>query len=126
MKEYVRINVVGANEVDRFIQKGWEIVETSKEAYPEGDTFTKYHVGLPAKHLMNELLQIVKAYEKHDLKSKLYEAIANQSGEKVGDYEASSYSAGTELSNFMETYENVVNGRFVKYAKANDQDEFKF
>lgn len=129
MNDYTRIDVVSATGVDKFLKQGWEIVETTKSASPEGDTTLNYHVGLPARVVMNKLLTIVKVYEKHDLKNKLFEAVANENGEKLDDYEVGLYSSGTNLAKFMESYEHIVNNEYVKYSKKNasdNPDDFPF
>lgn len=119
MTDYVRVEVVGSGDkVDKYLNEGWEIIETTKSAYPEGDTFLSYHIGLPAKVLLDNLLEIIHEYEKRGFKDKLFQAVAEENGEKIDDYETSGFfNVSTASTDFMEGYEKVVNNKRVSYFK---------
>ena len=118
MKDYIRLEILASGDsVDQYLSKGWEIIDTTKSAFPEGDTFVKYHLGLPSKVLMDNLLSIIKEYERHGLKELLFESIAKQNDDNVNDYDTNGFhSTKNELTNFMQTYEDVVNNKKVTYS----------
>ena len=133
MKDYIRLEVLGSGDsVDKYLSNGWEIIDTTKSAYPEGDTFVNYHLGLPAKVAMDNLLLIISEYERHGLKEKLFEAIAKQYDDNVDDYDTDGFhSTKNELTNFMQTYEDVVNNKKVTYhnrkeSPFNNENDFNF
>lgn len=127
MVEYCRFNVVEANEVDKFLGEGWRIIETSKSAYPEGDTFIKYHIGYPVTRLVEDLALVIREYEKHGFKEKLFDVVATENNENVKDYDtAGFYTAHTPLTKFMENYEDKVNNKKTVFYREPTNEEYKF
>ncbi|MEN8699606.1 hypothetical protein [Bacillus infantis] len=130
MIEYSRLEIVDAKEVDMYLNKGWQIIETSKSTYPEGDTLVKYHVGYPTSRFVDDLKSIIKEYENRGFKDKLFEEIATENSENINDYDTRGfYTVRTPLTKFMENYELIVNNKTVHFYKEpakKDYEEFDF
>lgn len=127
MKDYVRVEIVRSGEVDKYLSEGWEIIETarfSNDYGPAVETRLDYHVGFPARVLVDNLLSILKDYEAHGLKEKLYEKVAESFGENASDYDFSAgHSISTNATRYMEKYERLVNNRYVYVKKKFTQEE---
>jgi hypothetical protein len=129
MVEYSRFEIVDAKEVDWYLSKGWQIIDSSKSAFPEGDIFVKYHIGYPTSRLVEDLTSIIREYEKRGFKEKLFDVVAAENSENVDDYETTGfYDVQTPLTKFMVSYEEKVNNKKVKFYKEppTDDTDFKF
>ncbi|WP_150284171.1 hypothetical protein [Rummeliibacillus sp. TYF-LIM-RU47] len=124
MKEYSHVLTVSSEEVRSYVDRGWEIFETSKNAYPEGGVSTEFHIGYPLRKNYEELLKIIKLYEKHGFKEEL--------GQKVFDDSIDNYDTGREghhvnndMTSFLENYDMNVNGYVTKYYKKLSSEEIE-
>ncbi|WP_394557835.1 hypothetical protein [Priestia aryabhattai] len=119
MKDYVRIENVSLNYVDAYLKKGWEVIETLRYSETYGsDNRVEYHIGLPARVWANDLLAVIQQYEEKGFKEKLFEAVAEEHGQKVSDYNQFGYrSSGDETAVFMEKYETAVQNKEVIISK---------
>lgn len=127
MRGYIKIDVVNAETVDKLLSQGWEIIETTKKAYPEGGSSLNYHVGLPAKAKIESLVSIIRQFEKYGLKEKLFEAAAEEFEENLDDYEPhGGFHVHTSLTQFMEEYEEAVNDKKIKYYKKSVEQDYDF
>lgn len=122
MGDYVRTDTVNAGRVNSFLENGWEVIETTKSQYDESTELT-YHVGLPSRVLMNQLIGIIKEYEKHGLKEKLFENVAKEFGEDMQEYGSSGYRTSDKTPMYMERYEKVVNNVNKTFYKDRTSDE---
>jgi hypothetical protein len=126
MENYIRVELAYADTVDKYLGDGWEIIDTAKSTtgYEQLDTTIKYHVGLPARVQVDRLMAIIRDYEDQGLKEKLFEGVAEKSGETVSDYEIGGrYHAPSKIARYMENYEDVVNNRNVIVSKKPTQEE---
>ena len=123
MDKYVRL--IEANDeydANKYIENGWEVISTVKFSNGESE-YLRYHLGLPAKVLMDKLMSIVKEYEKHDLEDVLFEKVAKETNDRVENYETSKSGVPwTPLAKFMTEYDNTVNGSRLSYKKKRDDD----
>jgi hypothetical protein len=126
LKNFIRVDVVTANDVDKRLAKGWEIIETSKTAYDMGETTLNYHIGYSGNRLVTDLLDIIRKYEEHGLKDELIKRIALTNEDEINDiYEI---SAGTSFQKrienstveFMKKYEAAVNNKNIEFVKKRD------
>ena len=129
MIDYIRIDIVGSDKVDKYLSEGWEIIETAKfiSSYPEGqDTSLSFHIGLPARVMVDKLMSVIKNYEEHGLKEKLYEGVAESLGEIASEYgTGDGHHTSSKIAKYMENYEKVVNNKSVTVRKKYTQEELK-
>lgn len=125
MKEYLKVDVVGSGQVDKYLKDGWEIIETVKQSYSDGETRVEYHIGLPAKVMVKKLTAIIRDYEKQDLKEKLFEGVAESFGENASDYETGfGQTTNGKTARYIENYEKIVNDKIINVYKKYAEDEF--
>jgi hypothetical protein len=126
MKEYIRLELVGSGEVHKYLEDGWEIVETAKQSFPDGETRVDYHIGLPARVMVDKLMTVIRDYEEHGLKEKLFVGVAENFGENASEYEAGAgHSTPSKTARYMETYEKTVNDKNVNVRKKYTQEELQ-
>lgn len=84
MDTYMQVDIVNSDEINNYLSKGWEIIETIKinTDCSQFETRINYHIGLSAKVMVDKLITIIKDSEEHDLKKKLYEYVAESFDEK--------------------------------------------
>ena len=123
MGDYIRIDTVNAGRVNSFLEDGWEVIETTKTHYGDS-TELNYHVGLPSKVLVNELIAIIKDFEKHGLKEKLFENVAKEFGEDIQEYSSSGYRTSDKTPLYMERYEKIVNNANKTFYKDKGSDAY--
>lgn len=120
MKKYLKIFVhTEINRVNRLLEEGWELIETSKVSFPDGGEGVEYHLGLPAETRIQQLVEIIRTYEKYHLKSNLIHALEKANKEDILSYttEPGLHMEETHVTKFLMLYEDVVNGKTVKYYK---------
>jgi hypothetical protein len=126
MKEYIRVDLCGSGQVDKYLQDGWEIIETAKQSYPDGETKVDYHIGLPAKVLVDKLTAIIRDYESLGLKGNLFEGVAKGFDENASDYETGGgHQTPSKTARYMENYERIVNNQIVTVFKKYTQEELR-
>lgn len=125
MKDFIRIEVVGANEVEQYLKKGWEIIETTKNVYEMGESTLNYHIGLTARSKVNELKRIIQLYEENGLKEELFKKVAQNNGHNIEDYDQSpdGHRFRNDTISFLEHYEEVVNDKTTKFYKKLTSEE---
>lgn len=103
MTDYARIYATSnIGVVNVHLEKGWNIIDTSKELQHDGEsTRTVYTLGLPLKEHARQLLEIIREYEKYDLKEVLFEQV-----------EGTDDGSGPfwRIDQLKEDYESIVNG----------------
>lgn len=125
VKKFLDVTDCGSGSVDSFLEKGYEIIETTKDIYPDGETLT-YHLGYAEETHYQELKEIIDLYEKYGLKEELFKKIGESIGENVSDYDShGGHTANNELVKSLEKYERVVNRKNKKYYKKLTQDEIE-
>jgi hypothetical protein len=126
MNEYIRVDLVNSGQVDKYLSNGWEIIETAKQSYPDGETTVDYHIGLPARVMVEKLLSVIKDYESLGLKEKLFEGIAEGFEETASDYETGmGVATPSRTARYMENYERIVNNKIVTVYRKYTQEELK-
>lgn len=128
MKEYVQVITVSSNEVEMYVNRGWEVFDTSKKCNIEGDVTTVFHIGYTLRKNYEELLNIVKLYEKYGFKKELDRKISELTNDNIDNYDTSKegHSIDNEITNYLEKYELNVNGTLENYYKKLTQEELKF
>jgi len=123
MKDYLKAVTVQEGQVDRYLNDGWEIIDTTKEGYGDGGFYLKYHLGLSARSQMNKLKEIIEAYEKFGFKEQLFEKVAVSNGEKIEDYsdKTTGLRSKDATIDFMESYEKNVHDKDIRYYKKDDE-----
>jgi hypothetical protein len=120
MKQYLKIFVhTEINRVNRLIEEGWELIETSKVLYPDGGEGAEYHLGLPGETRIKQLMEVIRMYEKYGFKSDLIHDFAESKKEDLLSYttEPELDMPETPVTRFLTLYEEAVNGKSVKYYK---------
>lgn len=132
MKNYSSIEVVTSGEIDKYIKKGWEIIDTTRYSYDGGpnDVELKYHIGYPLQKKYEELLSIVKLFEEHGFKEKLFTKIAEDEGVNLEEFSTGGGFALDQSYSVLEVikkYENVVNDKKnMKFYKKVHDDNNEF
>lgn len=120
LKTYLKIEVLTqTRRINEMLQEGWEIIETRKVLYSEAGEEVEYHLGLPAETRINQLLQIIRKYEKYGLKSEMIFQMSEDLKEDLLMYSTDGglNMVDTPLTKFLKLYEDAVNNRSVKYYK---------
>ena len=125
MNRYIKVEVCSANEVDKFLEKGWEIIETTKTHHDIGETTLNYHLGYPLTSKINDLKNIIHLYEKYDLKDELLKKVADYHGDNLDDYDfgGPGHYVNNDLTRFIEMYESSVNDKETKVYKKLSSEE---
>jgi hypothetical protein len=125
MKDYIKAEVVEYRELDSYLQKGWEIFETTKTVFDNGESTLHYHIGLQARTKINNLKHIIQLYEEHGLKEELFKMIAEINGDNIEDYDQSpdGHRVKNEMVSFLEQYEAAVNDKQTKFFKKLSSEE---
>ena len=113
MKNYSSVKDVTSREIDKHLKNGWEIIDTTRYSLggPD-DTELRYHIGYPLQRKFEELLSIVRLFEEHGFKDKLFEKIAHEEGINLDDFSTGGgYQIGQDYLTleFIKKYESVVN-----------------
>lgn len=130
MKDYVRTDCIREGNINSYLADGWEIIETTKVLveYPD-TTALEYHIGLPARVLIDKLLGIIKDYEKYGFKEELFKKIAEENGKNLDDYVRGGIGKDA-VAEYMTNYEKVVDNAYTEYGLKrnydNDYDEIEF
>ncbi|WP_210367044.1 hypothetical protein [Bacillus sp. REN3] len=120
MKQYLKILVhTEMNRVNRLLEEGWELIETSKVLFSVGGEVVEYHLGLPAETRIKQLEEIIRTYEKYHLKTTLIHDLAEANKEDILEYttEPGLPLSETTVTKFLKMYEEAVNGKTVNYYK---------
>ncbi len=78
MKKYVKLIEKPSDYVNDYLEKGWEIIQTSKQVYSDGDSIL-YHLGLPLEVAYQEALNEIARYKMFELDKVLDEKIKEAS-----------------------------------------------
>jgi hypothetical protein len=124
MKDFLKIVTVEDNKVDSYLKDGWELIDTTREAYGDGGFYLKYHLGLSTRSMMMKLNKIIEKYEEFGFKEQLFEKVAVSNGEIYDDYSdsPSGFRSTDATIDFMESYERNVHDKNIKYYKKNDDN----
>lgn len=128
MEGYSKVQIVDGKNVNEYLSKGWVIIATVKEDYGDGiTTLLKYHLGYPFSKHLEELVDVVKEYEKLGFKEQLFKMKAEELGEDLEEYEETGYPpTDNELTDFLKKYEFAVNDKKVSYYKKGTGAQFNF
>jgi hypothetical protein len=124
MKDFIQVEIVDINELDGYLQKGWELFETTKTVFEDGETSLNYHIGFSAKSKVNELKRIIKFYEDHGFKEELFKRVALNNGHDIDDYDSrGGHPVKNDTISFLERYEAAVNNKQTKFYKKLTSEE---
>lgn len=123
MADYVRVlSTRSSSETNNLIRLGWELIETTKPHNYDDGSRIEYHLGFPVRLLAEELLSIVKLYEKHTSREQFFEKVAKGFDdnldsyiEKTGGYDTT--DTMNPLALWMAKYEFIVNDKIMTYGK---------
>jgi hypothetical protein len=129
VKEYMSIKSTNSEkEVNGFISEGWELIDKEKSVdhYTNGEN-VKYILGFSYQKRVDELVEIIDAFEKYGLKEDLFKKIAEENDEDYGSIIKKTSWFGTEedkpkTAEFMEWFEKTLNGLDVNYGFKRDQN----
>lgn len=109
MKEYIQYGKAWQRNINEYIEKGWEVIETTKDAEQHGSTDIVYHLGYPASKRIEELLGLLKKYEQFGLKDELFKQVAESNGDDIKDYvKGKGFYESDETAKFLSYYEKLV------------------
>lgn len=114
---YVNIECVNERGVQQYLDKGWEIIEVTKEIAGPNETILKYHIGYSATKRIADLLGIIEEYENRGLKDQLFEMVAEENGEKADDFIAAGGLSSSPTAKFFSKYDSLVKNRNVYYSE---------
>lgn len=117
---YIEIVTASERDINKYLEKGWKLLDTTKSAYdPSGnDTNITYHLGYPVENHVADLLSIIRLYEDKDLKEQLFSKLAEESGINLDDYSKNGgYGWGNDhpTLELIARYEKVVNKKEITY-----------
>lgn len=118
MSDYIKVKAIDENQVDKYLNNGWEIIDTVKTSYDGNDARLDYHIGLPSRVVIDMLTGVIREYEKHGFKELLFEKVAEGFGENVSDYEEGGGRPSYDKTpSYIEDYELTVNNSNVSIYK---------
>ncbi|MDO7281724.1 hypothetical protein Q5W88_01065 [Shouchella clausii] len=135
MNQYVEVKEVRSKNMDRYLEQGWEIIDTTKTLVDLQETQLYYHIGYPLRKRLEDLEEVISIYEKRGLKERLFRDIAEEHGIDYDDiteeepiFSFGPSSLNNELTRFMEKYEYMVRREKVQYRskKSNDEQNKRF
>ncbi|AVM25529.1 hypothetical protein [Bacillus pumilus] len=117
MKDYTEILEIDTRDkVNKYLEEGWEIIDTLKIKYPEQD-FLKFVIGYPASKKIEDLKAIIRRYEEANLKVELFKSIADNNGHDFNEIEEdSNYGDSNATTDYMNFYEKTM-GNEKQYSK---------
>ncbi|MCS5501935.1 hypothetical protein NY607_12440 [Lysinibacillus sp. A4] len=130
--EYTKIATATERDVNKYLEKGWKLIDTTRSSYDGSgnDTSITYHLGYPVENHISDLLSIIRSYEENGFKEKLFFKWAEDSGINLDDY---SKNGGIGWGNDHPTleaiakYEKVVNNKEVTYyATRSEKSDIEF
>ncbi|MGG1618217.1 hypothetical protein [Paenibacillus sp. NRS-1781] len=122
--EYVRIEACSEQSVQRYLDGGWKIIDTAKSEYPGEGSQIIYHVGYPAAKRIEDLLNIIKDYEKHGFKERLFEIIATENEDDYTQYDRDGGVPTSDTAKYMSQYDSAVQNRNITYSKRHVPQEY--
>lgn len=124
MKEYYKISTTDESQLNRLLEKGWEVIETSKSK-GEYDEYITYHIGFPLTKAFENAMKILKSYEKYNLRIELLEKIAEDAGEDISNYSTlKGRRENNALVEMLELTDFIISGvDFPKYYKQKQQED---
>ncbi|WP_339193047.1 hypothetical protein [Paenibacillus sp. FSL W8-1287] len=121
---FVKIDTVGDHAIQQYLDKGWVIIETTVSSVPP-ETQIKYHIGYPESKKIEDLLEVIKEYEKRGLNQKLFELVAEENGEKLENIGTSGgFPSNNKTAKFMSWHDTTVKNERVTYYEKFDADSF--
>lgn len=120
---FVKIYTVSGREVQRYLDDGWELIDTTKELIGPSETQIIHHIGYPAKRKIDDLLKIINEYEKRGLKQKLFELVAEENGDNIEDISLNGgrvMEGKSKTAKFMSWHDSTVLGKQVTYYEKYD------
>lgn len=130
MSKYCRIQTMDANFVDSYLEKGWELIDTTKELSSFGETTITYHMGYPTNSYIADLKGIIGKYEELGLFEELKKRLCEKEGINIQGLREESFYLGNhpknEAVNFLNHYVNVIKnekGNYIYDDPANKKKE---
>lgn len=118
MGEYVRVfGTESVAEANKYIEKGWELISPSTAIGRDGGEYVWYSLGLTARKQIDDLLSIIKDYERYGFKDSLMKKIAEEYNDDLASYQADAfYEAETPLTKYLSKYESTVNKKEITFS----------
>lgn len=106
------------DKANELIAQGWELLEVIKGSNGYDGSSITHVLGFSFEKRTEELISIIRTYEKVYGKESIFRAIAEESEEELDLYEANGFFEDkNELTNFMVNYERIVNDQKISYFK---------
>ena len=114
---YSRITTATESNIQRYLNNGWILIDTTKSFHGPDDTSVTYHIGYPFSRREQDLIEIIRLYEEYDFKEKLFNRIAEKNDDKINNYDSysSAFPSDKELPVLMSKYESTVQNKDVNY-----------
>ncbi|MGN7404279.1 hypothetical protein [Bacillus safensis] len=126
MKEYVEILELDyLDNINKYLEAGWDIIETLKTKYYEEDRL-RYVVGYPATKKIEDLKEIIKNYEKANLKEELFKSIADSNDDDFNEIEGTQNGEGNATTDYMNFYERTMGSKKKYSIKKEPLNDFNF
>lgn len=127
LAEYAKVvHTASYEQANKLISQGWNLLEVVKATDGYSGSSVTHVLGFSFKTRAEKLLAIIKSYEEIYTKESLFRAVAEKKGQNFDLYETNSFfEDNNEFTEFMVSYELIVNNRKVSYAKKSSNEEFK-
>ncbi|MDM5229912.1 DUF3775 domain-containing protein [Lysinibacillus pakistanensis] len=129
MSQYYKIEVVGARFVNSYLEKGWVLIDTTRELSSYGEISVSYHMGYPINSYIADLKGIIDKYEELELFEELKKRLCEKEGLDPQGLREESFYLGNhpknETVNFLNNYVNVLKNKNGNYIYVDPSSEKK-
>ncbi|MFJ7839898.1 hypothetical protein ACIQXG_10485 [Lysinibacillus sphaericus] len=112
MSQYYKIEVVDARIVNSYLEKGWVLIDTTRELSSYGEISISYHMGYPINSYIADLKGIIDKYEELGLFEELKKRLCEKEGLDPRGLREESFYFGdrpkNEVVNFLNHYVNLL------------------
>ncbi|MGE8034823.1 hypothetical protein [Lysinibacillus sp. NPDC093692] len=129
MSQYYKIEVVSARFVNSYLEKGWVLIDTTRELSSFGEITITYHMGYPTNSYIADLKGIIEKYEELGLFEELKKRLCEKEGINFQGLREESLYLGNhpknETVNFLNHYVNVLKNKNGNYNYVEPSSEKK-
>ncbi|OXS76398.1 hypothetical protein B1B04_05340 [Lysinibacillus sp. KCTC 33748] len=129
MSQYYKIEVVSARFVNSYLEKGWVLIDTTRELSSYGEISVSYHMGYPINSYIADLKGIIDKYEELELFEELKKRLCEKEGLDPQGLREESFYLGNhpknETVNFLNNYVNVLKNKNGNYIYVDPSSEKK-
>lgn len=129
MSQYYKIEVVSARFVNSYLEKGWVLIDITRELSSYGEISVSYHMGYPINSYIADLKGIIDKYEELELFEELKKRLCEKEGLDPQGLREESFYLGNhpknETVNFLNNYVNVLKNKNGNYIYVDPSSEKK-